>query len=271
MVFYGQIKLDDANDNYQFNYSKTIPKVIHCCMNKIENISNEFIDNLKNLNPKYKIKLYDNKKCEKYIKNNFEPLFYKLFNKIEWGPIKSDLFRTCIIYKEGGIYTDIDNYFYNSFDSIINNNTDMLLATSYIPGSLNPALLISKPKNPLLKQCLEVYKWIFFNYKNNYWYSSIVKIMSFIFKKEKINFSNYSNSSFYKSKYKILNLQLLNESWGEKKYKNYLLYNLQRIKYCTACVIKGRQYRKQTNILKNNKIIAILHSPYHNDKLTKKI
>ena len=88
----------------------------------------------------------------------------------------------------------IDN-FYDHFDKIIE-NTNMLVITSYISSELNPALLASYPKNPLIKDCLTMYDWLYDN-NNTYWGLSIVKIMSYIFIK-KIKVNNYVNSYKFK-------------------------------------------------------------------------
>ena len=65
--------------NYRMEFSANIksiheitniPKIIHCCMNKKKNIPKEFIDNLKNLNPNYTLKIYDDNDCEKYIEKH---------------------------------------------------------------------------------------------------------------------------------------------------------------------------------------------------------
>ena len=44
----------------------------------------------------------------------------------------------------------------------------MLVITSYISSELNPALLASYPKNPLIKDCLTMYDWLYDN-NNTYW------------------------------------------------------------------------------------------------------
>ena len=62
---------------------------------------------MKNLNMRFK--LYDNKECDLYIHNNFSPVIYQAYQKInpKYGAARADFFRYCILYNEGGVYLDI--------------------------------------------------------------------------------------------------------------------------------------------------------------------
>ena len=243
---------------------------------KIENIPKKFISNIIKLNPNYKLKLYDDKLCAEYIKKYYDSSLYNLFNKIKWGPIKSDIFRVCVVYNEGGIYSDIDHIFYKSFDNIIDKSSNMIVCTSYNLTEINPAILGSFPKNPLIKDCLNVYKWIYDDVQtvkkiDSYWFGSIVKIMSFVFDKRNIKFTNYSKSIITKHPAinKLLKIQLLNEIW-DNKTQDFILYNIYRLLHLINCLLKSKKRRNLTNIIQNKEIIACLHSEFYDDKLTPK-
>jgi len=51
---------------------------------------------------------YNNKMCDTFIKNNFDENMYKAYSMLPLGVMKADLWRYCIIYKNGGIYADAD-------------------------------------------------------------------------------------------------------------------------------------------------------------------
>lgn len=56
----------------------------------------------------YKIFFYDDAACDSFIKNNFSEKVYKAYTRLPLSVMKSDLWRYCVIYKYGGIYTDAD-------------------------------------------------------------------------------------------------------------------------------------------------------------------
>jgi mannosyltransferase OCH1-like enzyme len=51
---------------------------------------------------------YDNEMCDDFIKNNFDEKIYKAYCMLPMAVMKADLWRYCIIYKYGGIYSDTD-------------------------------------------------------------------------------------------------------------------------------------------------------------------
>jgi len=51
---------------------------------------------------------YDNNRCNQFMQENFDDNVNKAYNKLPMGVMKADLWRYCVIYKYGGIYSDID-------------------------------------------------------------------------------------------------------------------------------------------------------------------
>ena len=58
-------------------------------------------------NPKITFHLYDDSECREFIKNNFEPDVLEAYNSLIPCSYKSDLWRYCVLYINGGIYLDI--------------------------------------------------------------------------------------------------------------------------------------------------------------------
>ena len=58
-------------------------------------------------NPDIKICLYHEKQCQKYMETHFEEKIVNAYNKLVPHSYKSDLWRFCVLYREGGIYMDI--------------------------------------------------------------------------------------------------------------------------------------------------------------------
>jgi mannosyltransferase OCH1-like enzyme len=92
--------------------SKLIPDVIHKIYiienNDVipSNIQNA-INTWKDLNPGYTLKIWYHNDCLNYLKKYFTEAHVNCFNGFIPYAYKADFFRYCVIYNEGGWYTDI--------------------------------------------------------------------------------------------------------------------------------------------------------------------
>jgi len=166
-----------------------------------DNVKNE----ITNINPSYKYKLYDFNDGIEFIKLNFEKLLaekiIKYIKHLDHYAHKSDLLRYCLLYICGGVYLDIDLKQKLPLDNIINMSCNSDLITSFgLCGNINRmkqrefnkhnklyhpiisnGFLFSIPKNPILLDLIKkiitlpfknrhaVNIYYFHNYlKNNY-------------------------------------------------------------------------------------------------------
>jgi hypothetical protein len=90
-----------------FITKQSIPKCIYMCHKTIDNIK-IYSQNWTKLNPDWEIKLYDDEMCKQFLLNEYSQLHYDIFNYLNCGPIKSDFWRICVLYKYGGLYVDSD-------------------------------------------------------------------------------------------------------------------------------------------------------------------
>ena len=60
--------------------------------------------------------------CDDFMKNNFDDKIYKAYSLLPMGVMKADLWRYCIIYKYGGIYSDTDTVCKINPNIFINNS-----------------------------------------------------------------------------------------------------------------------------------------------------
>lgn len=96
------------------NESTSIPKVIH----KIyiqhngqfeEKMEPEIIEAHKSWsdkNPGYKIRLYNGNDCEQYLIDHYDKEHLDVYRRIRSYACKCDFIRACIVYNEGGWYSD---------------------------------------------------------------------------------------------------------------------------------------------------------------------
>ena len=62
---------------------------------------------MKEMNKHIEFKIYSDEECREYIKNNFDKPVLWAYDSIGPTAFKADLWRYCVLYKEGGIYLDI--------------------------------------------------------------------------------------------------------------------------------------------------------------------
>jgi mannosyltransferase OCH1-like enzyme len=128
------------------------------------------VELLKRQNPEFKHYLYDDDECREFIKENFPEEVLNAYNSLIPLAYKADLWRYCILYKEGGIYLDVKYLPYNEFKFI--NLTekehfvlDLPSCNTGVSGIYN-ALMVCLPGNKIL---LEAINQIVENVANNYY------------------------------------------------------------------------------------------------------
>ena len=131
----------------------------------------ENVDRMKIVNPEFNIQLFDDYDCRKFIKNNFPEDILTAFDTLKPGAYKADLWRLCILYINGGIYSDIKFNCINNFKFIALTEKEHLVIDR--PGywkegeiGLHNAILVAKPKNILFLRCINK---ISENVKNKYY------------------------------------------------------------------------------------------------------
>jgi len=157
------------------------------------------INLIKNLNPRFNHYLFDDDDCREFIKNNFEPNVLHTFDSLIPGAYKADLWRYCVLYKNGGIYLDIKYRPLNNFRFITMTESEHWVLDADKNGVYN-ALMVCKPKNEIL---LKAINKIIENVKNKFYGNSSLEptgphlLASFFSSNEKNNFD--MKHSFYSS------------------------------------------------------------------------
>lgn len=156
---------------------KEIPKIIYICHKNIECLGMTY-NFWKNLNPTYEIKLFDDAMCKKFLLEEFSELHQSVFNFIPDGPIKSDFWRVCIIYKYGGIYVDADIHPLVPLNEFLSHNSDFVTCITKHNRNFNPHFIAARKNDPILKECIEEYIMFYNKRTYAYWDWSIVHIFN---------------------------------------------------------------------------------------------
>ncbi len=96
-------------ENYYINNKNVIPLNIYQTYHT-KNLPlkmKECVETLKKQNPEFVHHLFDDDDCRKFIKDNYHEEVVNAYDSLIPGAYKADLWRYCILYKNGGIYMDI--------------------------------------------------------------------------------------------------------------------------------------------------------------------
>ncbi len=86
--------------------NKKVNKTIYMCY-KHKDIPPKVIRNWEDMNPGWKVALYDDHECSQFL-HKYYPHVAGVYDSIKHGPIRADLWRICVLHKYGGVYADID-------------------------------------------------------------------------------------------------------------------------------------------------------------------
>ena len=147
-----------------FKLKNTIPKIIYKTgPGKLDNLSGEILkifNKIEKQNTDYKIKYYDDNDCYNLIKNNFEPEVLWAYNKLKPTAYKADLFRYCVLYLYGGIYSDLSQDILIPLNDLIDFEKDTLILTEdfihngYSYYGIQISFIACIPKLEIFKQCI---------------------------------------------------------------------------------------------------------------------
>ena len=157
------------NINFQLKptYNSIIPLHLYTCWHTkdLPPLMRENYNFLVEENPQITCHLYDEEDCRTFIKNNFEPDVFEAYNSLIPCSYKSDLWRYCILYKNGGIYMDIKYKCVNNFKFIALTEQEHFVRD--IPeNSVYTALIVTLPQNEIMRKCIyQIVK----NVKNKYY------------------------------------------------------------------------------------------------------
>jgi hypothetical protein len=128
---------ESTHQTIYMTYKKTVPAKV--------------INRWKNLNQNYNIEFSLDRHCINFLEKNFNKYISNLFISIKTGMYKADLWRLCKLYKNSGVYADVDLVPYLNID-ILDKDITFYSCLSIVPESVFQAFMVifSKPKNPLL-------------------------------------------------------------------------------------------------------------------------
>ena len=133
-----------------------IPKIIYQTW-KTKNLSENCIkvkNHIQMLNPDYSIILYDDNDMETFIKSNFDQDIYNCYLKLNVGASKADFWRYCVLFKNGGIYLDIDSVILQPLNQLIKDDDKCIITREGNAGYFNNWIMIFEKNHPILLEAI---------------------------------------------------------------------------------------------------------------------
>ena len=113
------------------------------------------ISNAMNMSSRYlgcTVRYFDDFMCRDFIKTNFDQTIVDAYDSLIPTAYKADLWRYCVLWQNGGVYSDLSQTILLPFD-INGNGADMILTKDRsFPGKfpIQISFLATKPKNNFL-------------------------------------------------------------------------------------------------------------------------
>ena len=104
-------------------------------------------------NPEFKHFIYDENECREFIKDNFDEKVLNAYNSLIPCSYKSDLWRFCVLYINGGIYLDIKYKCVNGFKFIALTEKEYFVRDRP-ENCVYTALIVTMPKNQIMLNCI---------------------------------------------------------------------------------------------------------------------
>lgn len=123
-------------------------KTIH--MTYYKNIPDFVFNRWKELNPNYNIEFSLDSDCIYFLRRYFNDNVVNKFINIKSGMYKADLWRLCVLYIYGGVYSDVDLIPYIYLDNLCRDIT-FYSCMSYSKNNIFQAfMMVKNPRSPLL-------------------------------------------------------------------------------------------------------------------------
>lgn len=138
----------------------SIPKIAHVAWKTKDVVNSQsplILNGLRNLidmNPDWKVTVYDDNEIDEYLRTTLNKRDYNLIKDIHIVE-KSDLWRLFKLYDEGGLYMDIDRFYNVPLSEIVTYGIKCVLPTC-LEWDFSQDFMLTEPKNPIQAQTIEL-------------------------------------------------------------------------------------------------------------------
>jgi inositol phosphorylceramide mannosyltransferase catalytic subunit len=98
----------------------------------------------------YKYHFFTNEMCDTFMREEIGGIVYQAYQRLPMGVMKADLWRYCIIYCYGGIYSDIDTVCLKHPSIFLHPTAELVLAPEIGTPYFCQWTFAAPPKSPIL-------------------------------------------------------------------------------------------------------------------------
>lgn len=154
------LELAEATSKNKIQYKREtqkIPKVIFQTNEKTTIPVNmkKANDTIIKMNPEYAYIYFSDVDAKEYIKKNYSGRILQAYERLKPGAYKADLFRYCILNKEGGVYIDTGFIAKESLENVIKPHHEFVSSEDDGKGRIYNAFIASIPGHPILKKAID--------------------------------------------------------------------------------------------------------------------
>lgn len=125
---------------------------------EIENLNRMFVRD----NPGWKVRYYGDRAARRFIARHFNRDVVLAFDALQPGAFKADLFRLCILYVNGGVYSDLSQRLLVPIRNLVDTEMDELVFVAdkhivlYVMQRecVHNSFIAAVPKHAFLKHCI---------------------------------------------------------------------------------------------------------------------
>lgn len=136
---------------------KMIPKKIYQTWEtkEIPDKIKQKIDIMMELNPDFSYELFDDSDRYNYIKENYGKHVSDAYESLNLGVARADLWRYAILYKNGGIYLDLDSHIHSNLNFLIEETDKAIVSREGNPNTFVQWCLMFDKNHPILENTLK--------------------------------------------------------------------------------------------------------------------
>tara|TARA_Y100000004_G_C8935600_1_gene421891 strand:+ start:62 stop:1444 length:1383 start_codon:yes stop_codon:yes gene_type:complete len=131
------------------------------------------VDRMLELNPTYKHEIYTDSEISEFVNTNYFGKISECFNRLTVPVAKVDFWRYLVLYKEGGVYVDLDSSINVSLDDFIEEKDDAIITAETNYNTYVQWALIFNKEHPILKEVIDL---IVDNIENNSYPNDILNM-----------------------------------------------------------------------------------------------
>lgn len=205
-----------------------IPKVIYQTWKtqnlhpKVQKLRSKMLET----NKDYEFILYTDDQMHDFVVSNFEKDIVKSFNSIKNIVSKADFWRYLILYKNGGIYLDIDSLILKNLDSLISKEDQAIITAEQNKNCFVQWALIFNKNHPILESTINLLMNNMKNgkYKNDVLNFSVKPYWDSVNHFIKINSDNFEWKDIKKNTNKLISSESTNARIFGIDYNNFIQF-----------------------------------------------